>query len=257
LTVAYERRGGGEPLLLVHGLGGVGRYWDPLIDVLASEYDVIVVDLPGFGDSPALPGHEVSAEQLARALASLLDDLDLADVHVVGHSLGGLVAFELGAIGRARTVVGLAPAGLWDAGHQANRSRLRLRVSHELTRVSRPVARPFVHLLTGLPFVPLPRGLSPEAARALYDSYSNSPGFIPVLRGVGSTPFTKARDLTVPATVVFGTSDTVILAADRNRARMPAHTRWIEIDGAGHNVPWERPKDIMRAVRHTTLGQQV
>jgi pimeloyl-ACP methyl ester carboxylesterase len=38
---------------------------------------------------------------------------------------------------------------------------------------------------------------------------------------------------------------------------MPAHTRWIEIDGAGHNVPWERPKDIMRAVRHTTLGQQV
>jgi pimeloyl-ACP methyl ester carboxylesterase len=76
-----------------------------------------------------------------------------------------------------------------------------------------------------------------------------------VLRSVGSTPFTKADLLTVPVTVVFGTSDTVILAADRNRARLPTHTRWIEMDGAGHNVPWEKPKDIIAAVAQTIGGQ--
>jgi pimeloyl-ACP methyl ester carboxylesterase len=255
VTVAYTRHGSGEPLLLVHGLGGVGRYWDPLLDSLAADYDVIVVDLPGFGASPALPGHEVSAEALARALVTFLDDLDLPDVHVVGHSLGGVVAFELGALGRARTVTGLAPAGLWAKEHQENWSRLRLRATHYLSKFSRPVVRPIVHLTAGLPLTPLPRGLSADAARALYDSYSNSQGFEPVLRSVGSTPFTKADLLTMPVTVVFGTSDTVILTADRNRARLPTHTRWIEMDGAGHNVPWEKPKDIIAAVAQTIGGQ--
>jgi pimeloyl-ACP methyl ester carboxylesterase len=256
VTVAYERHGTGEPLLLVHGLGGVGRYWDPLIDSFAAAYDVIVVDLPGFGESPPLPDHEITAEQLAVALAELLDSLHLADVHVVGHSLGGVVAFELAALGRARTVVGLAPAGLWAGESQATRSRLRLNVAHYAAKLSRPVVRPIVHLTSGLPFVPLPRGLSAAAARALYDSYSNAPGFEPVLRGVGSTPFTKRDALTMPVTVVFGTADSVIIAADRNRSRLPAHTRWIEIDGAGHNVPWEKPKDIIHAVAQTTGGDR-
>jgi pimeloyl-ACP methyl ester carboxylesterase len=255
VTVAYQRLGNGEPLLLIHGLGGVGRYWDPLLTSLTDKYDVINVDLPGFGASTSVPGRELSAERLAGELATLLDELELADVHVVGHSLGGFVAFELAALGRTRTVTGLAPAGLWAGEHQATRSRVRLRASHQLAKLSRPVVRPFVHVLTGLPVAPLPRGLSADAARALYDSYSNSPGFEPVLRSVGATPFTKGESLTVPVTVIFGTRDTVILAADRNRARLPAHTRWIEIAGAGHNVPWEHPKDIIQAVSETTGGQ--
>lgn len=257
MSVAYQRLGSGEPLLLIHGLGGVGRYWDPLLDALSRHYDVINVDLPGFGATAPIEGHKVSGAQLAGALATLLDELGLPDVHVVGHSLGGLVAFELAALGRARTVIGLAPAGLWGGEHQANLSRLRLRATHYAARFSRPVVRPIVHLTSALPLVPLPRGLTADAARALYDSYSNSPGFEPVLRSVGSAPFTKGEQLTVPVTVVLGKKDTVIVAADFNRSRLPAHTRWIEIDGAGHNVPWERPKDILAAVVQTTGGQHV
>ena len=257
MTVAYQRSGNGEPVLLIHGLGGVGRYWDPLLRELRARYDVIVVDLPGFGDSPSLQTHVVTADELAAALAGLLDALDLKDVHVVGHSLGGVVAFELGALGRARTVIGLAPAGLWQNQHQATRSRLRLRATHEFAKRSWPVARPFVHLMTRLPVMPLARGVSGATARALYDSYSNAPGFDPVLRGVGSEPFSKGDRLTMPVTVVFGKRDTVILAQDRDRGRLPAHTRWIELEGAGHNVPWERRREVIEAISttiDTTIG---
>ena len=255
MSVAHHRVGSGEPLLLVHGLGGVGRYWDPLLPAFTEQYDVIVVDLPGFGGSPSLPGSAVAVEALATALAGLLDDLGLADVHVVGHSVGGYVAFELAVLGRARTVTGLAPAGLWGGQHQAGRSTARLRASHRFAAVTRPVARPLVRITTRLPKALIPHGLSAEAALALYDAYSSAPGFEPVLAGVNSTPFARGDRLTMPVTVVFGARDTVILAQDRNRDRLPAHTRWVEFPGAGHNVPWERPEDIIRTVTETTGGR--
>lgn len=55
VSVAYERTGSGEPLLLLHGIGHHRQAWDPVVSVLAVERDVTAVDLPGFGASPALP----------------------------------------------------------------------------------------------------------------------------------------------------------------------------------------------------------
>jgi pimeloyl-ACP methyl ester carboxylesterase len=243
MTVAHERRGQGPPLLLVHGLGGVGRYWDPLVDRLTDAFDVIVVDLPGFGGSPAL-------RDLAVALGELLDDLDLDTVHVVGHSLGGGVAFELGAIGRARSITGLAPAGLWADDEQAGRSRVRLQVTHGIAALTRPAIRPVIRLTSR--FAPLPHGLTRDGALALYDSYSTSPGFGPVFRGVTGHAFSDGALLTMPVTVVFGLRDTVIVSADRRRDRLPGHVRWIEFDRATHNVPWERQRDVLRLIRETT-----
>lgn len=53
VTVDYARVGRGEPLLLLHGIGHHRQVWDPVLDILATERDVITVDLPGFGTSPA------------------------------------------------------------------------------------------------------------------------------------------------------------------------------------------------------------
>src|SRR4051794_33460089 len=72
VTIGYVRSGSGEPLLLVHGLGGVGSYWEPLLPRLTSCYDVVVVDLPGFGRSTPVPGAAVHPEALALALSGLL-----------------------------------------------------------------------------------------------------------------------------------------------------------------------------------------
>ncbi|MFN2534598.1 MAG: alpha/beta fold hydrolase [Pseudonocardiaceae bacterium] len=51
MTLNHVRRGSGSPLLLVHGLGGGWRSWNPIIDGLAERREVIAVDLPGFGET--------------------------------------------------------------------------------------------------------------------------------------------------------------------------------------------------------------
>ena len=56
-SLAYERTGTGEPLILLHALGLSRRSWDPVLPGLAREFSVIAVDLPGFGDSAPLPGN--------------------------------------------------------------------------------------------------------------------------------------------------------------------------------------------------------
>src|SRR3954452_16719490 len=76
--LAYDRTGSGEPLVLLHGQGFSRRSWDPIVDTLAADRDVIAVDLPGHGDSPRQPKGTGSApHNLAVAVAELLDELGL------------------------------------------------------------------------------------------------------------------------------------------------------------------------------------
>ena len=112
--LAYTRTGSGAPLVLLHGIGLSRRSWNPVIAPLADRYDVIAIDLPGFGDSgPAPDGVEPTPEWLAGAVAGLLDELGIGAAHLVGNSLGGWVALELAAIRPASSVVLLSPAGMW------------------------------------------------------------------------------------------------------------------------------------------------
>ena len=108
------RGGSGEPLLLIHPLGGELVVWEPVFERLAAERDVIAVDMPGFGASPPLPaGVEPTPQALAAALAAQLDALGIERAHLAGNSLGGWVALELAKLGRARSVTGLCTAGFW------------------------------------------------------------------------------------------------------------------------------------------------
>ena len=61
MELNFERHRAGPPLLLIHGLGGSVRSWDSILPMLASEREVILVDLPGHGGSPALPGRQTIA----------------------------------------------------------------------------------------------------------------------------------------------------------------------------------------------------
>ena len=88
----------------------------PVLDRLAERFDVVALDLPGFGRSPALPeGMAPSPVALANAVAGLMNDLEVESAHFAGNSLGGWVALELGKTSRARSVTALCPAGLWGA----------------------------------------------------------------------------------------------------------------------------------------------
>ncbi|MHB8509283.1 MAG: alpha/beta fold hydrolase, partial [Candidatus Dormibacteria bacterium] len=102
-------------LVLLHGIGMGASAWTPVIDRLSGSRRVIAFDLPGFGQTPALPdGMVPSAENLAEALAAELRQRQVElPVDVAGNSLGGRIALEFARQGHARSVVALSPAGLW------------------------------------------------------------------------------------------------------------------------------------------------
>ncbi|MEV5773441.1 alpha/beta fold hydrolase [Streptomyces antimycoticus] len=81
------------PLLLIHGSGASGGFWNPVVPALARHHHVIRVDLPGCGQSPPAASYDVPAQ--AGQVAALLDGLGLRSVTVAGHSSGGYVATAL------------------------------------------------------------------------------------------------------------------------------------------------------------------
>ena len=110
----YIRRGAGKPLLLIHGLGGNWRSWNPILDGLAKEREVIAVDLPGFGETPPLSG-EVSIRTLADSVTEFLRVNSLTGVDAVGGSMGARLVLELARRGGGTlgAVVSLDPGGFW------------------------------------------------------------------------------------------------------------------------------------------------
>ena len=90
----YEIRGKGEPLLMIPGLGGICRFWDPIAPLLEQHFTLILPDNRGTGQSVARrPARNV--KHLCADLIELLDHLQIDRSHVLGLSLGGIVAQRL------------------------------------------------------------------------------------------------------------------------------------------------------------------
>jgi len=91
-NITMRRAGAGRPLLYLHGGGGAG--WLPFMADLAARHDVLVPEHPGFGASDTPDWLDTIAD-IARFYLDLMDQLDLQNVDLVGHSLGGWIAAEL------------------------------------------------------------------------------------------------------------------------------------------------------------------
>ncbi|MBI5106567.1 MAG: alpha/beta fold hydrolase, partial [Solirubrobacterales bacterium] len=107
--------GTGDPVLLLHGLGGTKASFLPTVGALAAHHRVIAVDLPGFGDSAKPVAAAYDAPFFAGAVVALLDALGLERAALVGNSMGGRVAIEVGLAHpeRAGRLVLLAPSLAW------------------------------------------------------------------------------------------------------------------------------------------------
>src|SRR3954471_23179284 len=106
------RVGSGPPLLLLPGLGSTLAEFRAVLPSLALRYDVLAIELPGQGRSPALPATvRPTVAALTDAAEQELDRHGVTTPHVLGVSLGGRLGLELARRHRARSVVAIAPTG--------------------------------------------------------------------------------------------------------------------------------------------------
>jgi pimeloyl-ACP methyl ester carboxylesterase len=245
-TLHHVRRGRGEPLVLIHPLGAELVVWEPVLDRLARERDVIAVDLPGFGLSPGLSnGDTPTPLVLAASVAALLDELGIERAHVAGNSLGGWVALELAKAGRALSVAGLCTAGLWARPLGPRPGRDRRSTGRRLLPVMPTMLRTaHGRQLVLRRSVAHPERVPPEAAARLVRSYLTSAGYEGADAAMREAVFSGFDDIRVPVTLAWGDLDRIV--------RKPRETvpewRTIMLHGCGHIPTWDDPGQVARAL---------
>jgi pimeloyl-ACP methyl ester carboxylesterase len=254
------RRGHGRPLLLVHGLGGNVHSFDTVIDVLAAEREVVAVDLPGFGRTPALPG-EVSIATLGDALAAFLQRHGLIGIDAVGTSMGARLVLELARRGGVLgAVVSLDPGGFW-RGWERHAFFASIRASISLLRGLRPwlprlAAHPASRTALLLQFSARPWALPAGPVAGELCSYVAAPSFDALLHSLAygaPQAGAPAGSIAAPLVIGWGRRDRVCFArqAARAQALFPdARLHWFE--HSGHFPHWDEPGATARLILDVT-----
>ncbi|ACQ81268.1 alpha/beta hydrolase fold protein [Beutenbergia cavernae DSM 12333] len=261
-VLAHVRRGSGEPVVLLHGIGGDRGVWDRVIPMLAGHHDVLAVDLPGFGDSPTLaPGDEPSPRRLAAAVAATLDELRIERPHLVGNSLGGWIALELAQRRPVASVTLLSPAGLW-----RRRTPAYCRVSLLGTWWACRRGAGVLHALSRWPWsrrlvfwqiLGHPELATPGGAQGLVTAMGTGGGFRSTLAATLPIRFVRHGEIDAPVTLAFGTRDRILLPwQSRFTHELPPQTIAAELRGAGH-VPMPDAPDAVAAVVLATTARAV
>jgi pimeloyl-ACP methyl ester carboxylesterase len=253
-----HRGGAGAPLVCLHGFLDTWRTWELVLPALEAGHDVLAPTLAGHAGGPPLDD-EIRDGLLADAVEAAMDEAGFATAHLVGNSLGGYVALQLAARGRADSVVALAPAGGWAAGDASFRETLALqRTLQEAARAAAPYAEAILATTDG----------RRRATQLITVRFEHIPAELLVhqLRGVaGCSAAARLIDhaadadwsldperITCPARIVWGTEDAVLpwpSAAERYRHEWLPHADWVELDGVGHcpqlDVPLETAQLIL------------
>ncbi|MCZ2847990.1 alpha/beta fold hydrolase [Modestobacter sp. VKM Ac-2978] len=259
MDLAAHRTGSGDPLVLVHGLGGSWRSWDPVLPGLAAAREVVAVDLPGFaGDTPPLadPGFR----SLTDAVADWLRAEGLADAPLVGSSLGARMVLELSRRGLGGDAVALDPGGFW-TDREAAVFLASLRASIALVRRVRPalptlLGNPAGRTALLAQFSARPWALDGEVVTRELTGYADSPSFDAVLTDLARGPRQQgapAGSLPGRLTIGWGRRDRVTLARQAARAleAFPdAELHWF--DGSGHFPMWDVPAETVALVLAAT-----
>jgi pimeloyl-ACP methyl ester carboxylesterase len=249
----HVRRGQGEPLLLLHSLGGSLVQWAPVMEALAAEHEVIAVDMPGFGESPSLPeGIQPRAANLATAVLDFYDALGIdATPAVAGISLGGWVAIECARQNGVSAAVALCPAGFWKRSPaSSDRTVARARRSG---RLARPLLRPIMSTARGRRralgrFVYHPERLSPGEAEALARAYVTAPAYPEASALMRAGRVEELRGIKAPITLAWGEHDTLVRTRPLPKKALPKRVEQVELPGCGHVPTWDDPELVARVV---------
>jgi pimeloyl-ACP methyl ester carboxylesterase len=255
------RGGAGTPLVLLHGFSDTWRTWALVLPALERRHDVIALTLPGHAGGPPLP-EPLSTAAVVGAVEAALDAAGIEDAHLAGNSLGGFVALELAARGRARSVVALAPAGGWAREDAAARelfalqarliAGLKASAPHAHAALATPAARRRAAALIAERGERIPAGLLAHQALAA----ASGPGLPALLAHAEHAPWElDAARIACPVRVVWGTADRLLpwpAAAARYRTEWLPHADWVELDGVGHAPQLDAPLETAQLILGVT-----
>jgi pimeloyl-ACP methyl ester carboxylesterase len=252
IQLDYERTGSGPPLLLIMGMSGTALHWgEPLLQRLREDFDVIAYDHHGVGASTPLDG-PITIAEMAGDAAGLLDALALDSAHVMGISMGGMIAQELALAHpeRIRTLTlgctycggeGSALAADEDLQRlvaalgsgdreRALRASWEINVSPEMAADAQAYAR--FHDIAERRAVAVPVIMQQLQACLAHDTRERLP------------------QLALPTLVVHGAADRLVPVQNgRLIASLIPAARLEVFDGVGHMFVWERPERSAGLVR--------
>jgi pimeloyl-ACP methyl ester carboxylesterase len=260
MELSHVRQGSGPPLLLVHGIGHSLDCWRQVTPALAASHEVFAIDLPGFGDSPAL-GAAPTLEALTHACVAFMAAHGHERFHVAGNSLGGGIALALALGGRALSACALSPVGFVAGAAERANLQLTLLASRELAPAmvrALPVLRPPgpVRRVLHLSYAAHADRISLQALIDTYEKLAAAPGFQATRRHAINWRAPSVGHLPVPVTIAWGDKDRLLLhrpQSARARERWPAATH-VTLTDCGHLPTWDDPGLIARTIAGTTAA---
>ncbi|MCB9673564.1 MAG: alpha/beta fold hydrolase [Alphaproteobacteria bacterium] len=234
-TLRFETDGSGPPVLMIQGVGVRGRGWRPQIDALREACHLAWYDNRGLGDNPGPVG---TVADMARDALGVMDALGWKSAHVVGHSLGGVIAQQVAVLApervrslallctfaRGSAALSFHPASLWiNARTMIGTQAMRRRAFFEL--VSAPGIAPTEENIALL-----------ESAfgRGLADLPPAAPQQVMALARADLRA--ELAGLDIPAVVASATHDRVAPVSQGPMLAEALKCRFVELDG-GHAVP--------------------
>jgi pimeloyl-ACP methyl ester carboxylesterase len=247
MTMSLSTQGAGKPLLLVHGLGSTRAAWSLVAPALAARRELILIDLPGHGASPAEEDSGTFAG-LARSLDEWLDREGHVGIDMVGSSMGARLVLEMARRGRSGATVALDPGGFWqgwergfiDATLTTSVAALRV-VRSALPALARnPLTR--TALLAQLSARPW--AIDNDLIATELQSFADTRTFLSLVTDLAYGPAQPgpAAPGSGPVTIGWGRHDRLCLPvqAQRAEAAFPgARLHWFE--HSGHFPMWDEP----------------
>ena len=242
IDLAYDRRGRGRPLVLVHGYPLDHTIWAPVVPLLEADFDLVLPDLRGFGESAA-PAVAYQLTDLAADLAALLDQLGIARAAVVGHSMGGYVALAFAGLYPGR-VLGLGLVASQALADPPDRKAMRYQTAGQVDENGvAEVAASMPEKLTADPALQvklkeLILRQAPAAVAAALRAMAGRPDSTPALPGFD-----------FPVACIHGLADGLV-PVERAREVVAAARdgRLVEIASAGHMPMMEAPGQTAAAL---------
>ena len=250
MKIAWERHGSGPPLLLIHGLGYARWGWEPVLPGLAERFSVVLFDNRGIGESDAPPGPYTAAE-MADDAVQVLEEAGIERAHVVGTSLGGMVALEL-ALSRPERVDRLVLACTTPGGPRAHpMPHVTVALMAEATTLEPAVAlRRFVeNALAPATVEAHPELVERIMAHRLATAQQPLAWAAQAAAGAAFDAYDRLGALAAPTLVQHGDEDVVVdpRNADLLVELLP-DARLERFPGTGHLFFWEAPGRFVESV---------